>query len=547
VTTSVNSWFDVTAYGATGNGVTVDLAACQSAVTACIDAGGGTVYFPTGQYLFNGALTVNTSSVSMPIKLMGVTASGGNNVNTAGGANILLAQTASTTVANYGIYATGGGYASGGSFYMEDITFSCVTQNTVPTATYDAIYTNAIPNVNFHRIQMYEYHVGEELEIGTTTNSGIHTVGATMGVIDDCAMHCEVSCYWMDCSVAVTVQNCYFGTTNGTGFGSVRVDNWSETQGITGDLGAGTLQLCNVITGRGDWGLYVDTTGSVNVSNPGFIFVDDMQINNPNVGGMYFQGGSGVWMDYAWISILGGADGVNGILLDTAFEGTFYMNNSVIQSSAGHGMWIKGGTGHAIYGTAFGGCGHGDPNNYDDIHIAAAASNVTINGNHFDVDYANGRNGARSAIYVEDGASDVNVVGNIFDPNGYLTNTVIDIGQIVTAAGNTNWQSQWWYLTTDSGWSTVSGYAPIRVRFSPDGNLQFDGLVEYSSNLTSNTNINGSNPLPAQFRPTYNAYFPSSTGGRAAVQVQPNGVVIALGASGSTNRYAEIHEMVPLT
>lgn len=544
--TSVNSWYDVTAYGATGNGVSLDLAGCQSAVTACVAGGGGTVYFPSGQYLFNGALTVNTTGV--PVKLMGVTASGGNNVNTAGGANILLAQTASTSTPNYGVYATGGGYASGGSFYMEDITFSCVTANTAPTATYDAVYTNAIPNVNFKRVQIYEYHVGETLEIGTTTNSGIHCVGATMGVIDDCAIHAEVSAFWMDCSVAITVQNCYFGTTNGTGYGSIRVDNWSYTQGYTNFLGAGTLQVCNVLTARGDWGLYVDTTGSQSVSNPGFIYVDDMQINNPNAGGMYFQGGSQVWLDYAWISILGGAAGNYGILCDTAFEGMFYMNNSVIQSTAKHGMWLKGGTGFSIYGCGFGGCGHGTSNTYDDIHIANGVSNVSITGNHFDVDYANGRNGARSAIYVEDGVSDVNVTGNIFDPNGYLTNTVIDYGLVITAAGNTNWQSPWWYLTLDSGWSSVSGYAPMRVRFSPDGNLQFDGLLEYSGNITSNININGGTPLPAQYQPTYNAYFPSgNSGGRCPVQVQPNGVVIALGSSGSTNRYAEIHETIPLT
>ena len=43
--------FNVRDYGATGNGVTLDTRAIQTAVNACSKAGGGTVYFPTGTYL----------------------------------------------------------------------------------------------------------------------------------------------------------------------------------------------------------------------------------------------------------------------------------------------------------------------------------------------------------------------------------------------------------------------------------------------------------------------------------------------------------------
>ena len=37
-------------YGATGDGSTDDTSAIQTALTACDAAGGGTVYFPTGNY-----------------------------------------------------------------------------------------------------------------------------------------------------------------------------------------------------------------------------------------------------------------------------------------------------------------------------------------------------------------------------------------------------------------------------------------------------------------------------------------------------------------
>jgi polygalacturonase len=43
--------FDVTVYGAKGDGVTLDTASIQAAVDACADAGGGEVVFPAGTYM----------------------------------------------------------------------------------------------------------------------------------------------------------------------------------------------------------------------------------------------------------------------------------------------------------------------------------------------------------------------------------------------------------------------------------------------------------------------------------------------------------------
>jgi hypothetical protein len=49
--------FNVKAYGAVGNGVTDDTAAIQRAITACVAAGGGIVWFPAGIYVCNGPYT----------------------------------------------------------------------------------------------------------------------------------------------------------------------------------------------------------------------------------------------------------------------------------------------------------------------------------------------------------------------------------------------------------------------------------------------------------------------------------------------------------
>lgn len=52
-------------YNATGNGVTDDSSAIQSAVTACAAAGGGVVYFPRGTYLCSTGITITNSRVSV--------------------------------------------------------------------------------------------------------------------------------------------------------------------------------------------------------------------------------------------------------------------------------------------------------------------------------------------------------------------------------------------------------------------------------------------------------------------------------------------------
>src|SRR5215472_3076863 len=46
-----SSAFNVRAFGATGDGKTLDTPAINKAIEACLKAGGGTVYFPAGTYL----------------------------------------------------------------------------------------------------------------------------------------------------------------------------------------------------------------------------------------------------------------------------------------------------------------------------------------------------------------------------------------------------------------------------------------------------------------------------------------------------------------
>ncbi|MFC0394720.1 glycosyl hydrolase family 28-related protein [Paenibacillus mendelii] len=56
--TSVNSYYDVTDYGAAGNGITDDRSAIQTAINAAQSAGGGVVFLPKGTYAISGTLNI---------------------------------------------------------------------------------------------------------------------------------------------------------------------------------------------------------------------------------------------------------------------------------------------------------------------------------------------------------------------------------------------------------------------------------------------------------------------------------------------------------
>lgn len=531
VTTQVSSWYDVTAYGATGTGTTDDTTACQLAINACIANGGGNVYFPAGKYLISSALTVNTSMELVPVYMTGAAMSGGNNATSDGGSVILMGQTVSTSAATYGIYAYGGGSDSGSVFRMADITMTCAAGNTAPTATFDAVRTDGMVNVSFERFQVLRYHEEEVDEVGTTTNSGLHIIGALEGVIQDCQIECQVSAIWNDCSSGLVIRDCILSSANGNGYGSIRMDS------AAGSGSSASLQVYNTVTLRGDWGLWADGD---------FIFISDFQVNNPNVGGIYLGGGSQVWLDYVWLSVEAGADGLYGLLCDTGFQGWLYMNNSVIQHPGQHGAWLKGGSGYNFYGNSFGGCGHAAANTYDDLHIADTVTNVSVTNCHFDTDKYNTLASpvARSAIYVEEGATGISITGNQFASSGYGTSALRDAGRLSLLTGNSGLVPPWWTITTDPGWSTVPGYAPLRVRNLPEGNMQLDGMLQHSG-LTATTAINSKNPLPSEYRPAYTAFFPGDIN-RAPVQIDPTGVMYAIGTTARGDNYAEVHGIIPL-
>jgi hypothetical protein len=89
---------------------------------------------------------------------------------------------------------TGGGGGSGFAFRFSDITMVSQVQNTVPTATYDAIRVYEVPYVSVERYQYFN----NQLHQGNGANTGLHVIGAYQTVISECLIHAEVQAIWAD-------------------------------------------------------------------------------------------------------------------------------------------------------------------------------------------------------------------------------------------------------------------------------------------------------------------------------------------------------------
>jgi len=96
--------FNVLDYGADSTGATDSTVACQSAIDACVAAGGGTVYFPHGTYLLTGAAGADgiVHGIHVPFTGAGISAeSTGIILQGDGAKTILKANSASMIVVRW--------------------------------------------------------------------------------------------------------------------------------------------------------------------------------------------------------------------------------------------------------------------------------------------------------------------------------------------------------------------------------------------------------------------------------------------------------------
>lgn len=101
-----------------------------------------------------------------------------------------------------------------------------------------------------------------------------------------------------------------------------------------------------------------------------------------------------------------------------------------------------------------------------------------------------------------------------------------------TGTGNVAAEETWHPITLDAGW-TAGSPAP-QYRMTAEGNVQFTGNASHA-NFAVGTNVNGTTPLPAAYRPANPHYWRSNDQFRAGLQLLNTGVITAFPqAAGNT-------------
>lgn len=402
-------------FGAHGDGRTDDSAAIQAAINA-IDAGsvggGGTVYFPPGRYRTTVPLT---KAGPAEVRLLGerqtYMSGSAPDVVTEGSS---IAWDSPSRVINV-IQATGG------ALVVEQLSISPLQGPSNSAAGYTGIYSTVPTRVR-------AVNIFGTLGTGNVT-TGVEAAGASWSIVEDCNIAAWTQAVWMNGGQLMTIRDCVLTTVPATGSGSIRMDN-----------GAQTLRIRSSQTQSGDRGLHM-LSGSGDA--PAFVFIDDFEVNIPMLVGVELANGSQVYADKLWLSYAGGPSTtlVHGLVVESTFTGFVQIENAVVQDFTGHGVWLQGGRGFVLANASLGGSGTHGANAYDDFHVAAGVSDWGVQGCHFSTDPYMEVNGARSAVYVEPGSSDMfRVEGNSI-ASGYGIAAVMDqsTGTTKRIAGNLGW------------------------------------------------------------------------------------------------------------
>lgn len=384
--------------GADPTGASDSSAAIQAALNALSAAGGGTLYVPAGNYEIATGLTWSSAN---PLRIAGAVAAGSKlRINSTATSFTLLSVT------------------SCARFRMEHVSVLTDANTGAFSNTNIGVHLISVPWSSFSNVVM---------QTGTAPNR------VNQGIVLTDSGSCDID----DCDIRGYVNAVYATSSSGTSaIIAVRGSSLScnSGSGVTGgacfraDSNVATVHLNNVVMNSGDYGIYA-SQGSGTAYQPGFWFINDCEINNPAVGGVYLGSGSAWWAQQLWIADGGPGTGTvrHGIEADTGWQGLLSLENCNIGFCSGHGILLQGGAGATITDTSFGGNGGNAANTYDDVHIASGCSAVTIRGCHFEVDYSNTANHTRSGVYVELGATNALVDGNLFAASGYGTGPVVNL------------------------------------------------------------------------------------------------------------------------
>jgi hypothetical protein len=106
----------------------------------------------------------------------------------------------------------------------------------------------------------------------------------------------------------------------------------------------------------------------------------------------------------------------------------------------------------------------------------------------------------------------------------------------------------WHNVVGDTGWSALSGYGPLRYRFTSSGEVQFSGATQHA-NSNAVLAINSANPLPFAYIPVSNKVVSDGNNplARYAVDYRTDGILYAITNSNTpTATQAIVDKVVPI-
>lgn len=298
--------FDVKAYGAVGDDTTNDATAINSAITAAIAAGGGTVFFPAATYKTTASISIDPSTLTSPLRLSGF----GAKIDYTGSSdaiqiltNIAVSdvQHAERTVYVEGLHIVGTGSAT------------------------SAIRNKATMTTLRH------------LVIENFTN----VTGNVAAIIMDTSFH-----FW--------VEQCHLDTIDikNTGYGIMWLGE-DESGGVAASAANNKYTnihvWVNVASGKGFWGKGLGTSGIVQVSRSVFdTIVVHAQQNNViayDFSNCYMAGSV---MVAPSVDVFGSPTGLTG--WKYSYSDIFPLVGPTIFPTSGVATWISGGGGFSLHG-----------------------------------------------------------------------------------------------------------------------------------------------------------------------------------------------------
>ena len=395
-------------FGAVGDGVANDTAAIQAAINYAGSTGGGTVYFPAGDYKISSTLTITANNVYLR--------GAGRDAST------IVPVAMSTDHVYFNAVSQGG---------FSDLSI-------IPSAAQTGS-TAAIRAYNCHNVVLDNFLIFGNCQTGVLSDGGAAQFLATISnfEISDCAffgIQVGSTAYQAQDTVIYNgiVSNCFNGITliNCSGTYVSDIDVISCSGAAISTFPPATKQVSAAFFTA----VLADTT----TAGSGFAFLDN----------------GGKVTDINLVNCWAATCDENGIIFGGNCDGILVSGSRFINNKQ-HGIYIQGGKNYTITGCQIGMNSIDGSGLYDGISIASNIQHFTINSNFIGGPLGNIGglipNYQRYGIFINSGSSNFyNIIGN--DIVGNVTGSISDGG----SGSSRHIYGNLGYATINSGSATIT-------------------------------------------------------------------------------------------